>query len=128
MSKVDHGRPATWKKYREGLCDNCQAGCCSLPVEISFDDLVRMGVADEFERGEPLRKIAKRLKKDGVIRLFNLNVGVFTLSQLANEDCIYLHQKTRKCTIYEKRPETCRNHPQVGPRANYCPHIPINKS
>jgi Fe-S-cluster containining protein len=22
--------------------------------------------------------------------------------------------------VYERRPDTCRNHPQVGPRPGYC--------
>ncbi|MCK5516299.1 MAG: YkgJ family cysteine cluster protein, partial [Desulfobulbaceae bacterium] len=35
-------------------------------------------------------------------------------------DCLYLDQKTRRCTIYTKRPDTCRNHPQIGPRPGYC--------
>ena len=30
--------------------------------------------------------------------------------------------KTRRCTVYDKRPNTCRKHPQVGPRPGYCPH------
>jgi Fe-S-cluster containining protein len=24
--------------------------------------------------------------------------------------------------VYEKRPNTCRLHPQVGPRPGYCPY------
>ena len=33
-----------------------------------------------------------------------------------------LDAKTRRCTVYEKRPTTCRLHPQVGPRPNFCPY------
>jgi Fe-S-cluster containining protein len=117
---VDPGRPETWIKYRDNLCDSCSAGCCSLPVELTFDDLIRMELVDEFEKGESPRKIAKRLKKEGFIRLFNLKSGVFTLEQLANEDCVFLDQKSRRCTVYEKRPETCRQHPAVGPRPGFC--------
>jgi len=24
--------------------------------------------------------------------------------------------------VYDKRPNTCRKHPQVGPRPNFCPY------
>jgi len=24
--------------------------------------------------------------------------------------------------VYEQRPNTCRKHPQVGPRPNFCPY------
>ncbi|WP_370448043.1 YkgJ family cysteine cluster protein [Chromobacterium violaceum] len=38
----------------------------------------------------------------------------------ANGDCLYLDAQTRRCTIYERRPNTCRNHPKVGPKPNFC--------
>ncbi|MGL5669527.1 MAG: YkgJ family cysteine cluster protein, partial [Shewanella sp.] len=33
---------STWQKYRKGLCDSCHATCCTLPVEVTVSDLVRM--------------------------------------------------------------------------------------
>ncbi|WP_459943772.1 YkgJ family cysteine cluster protein [Desulfocastanea catecholica] len=33
---------------------------------------------------------------------------------------MFLDGRTRRCTIYATRPETCRNHPRVGPRPGYC--------
>ncbi|MEK6624736.1 MAG: YkgJ family cysteine cluster protein, partial [Bdellovibrionota bacterium] len=33
----------------------------------------------------------------------------------------YLNEE-RRCSIYERRPETCRNHPKIGPRPNFCPY------
>jgi Fe-S-cluster containining protein len=33
-----------------------------------------------------------------------------------------LDAKTRRCTVYDKRPNTCRLHPQVGPKPGYCPY------
>ncbi|WP_027856481.1 YkgJ family cysteine cluster protein [Marinobacterium jannaschii] len=110
----------TWVKYKKGLCDSCRGTCCSLPVEVKFDDLARMGVADPFEVDEPAKKLAKRLTKAGVIQHFNFKTETYTLSQRSNDDCVYLDQKTRLCTIYQVRPDTCRNHPQIGPRPNHC--------
>ncbi|HEY4665448.1 MAG TPA: YkgJ family cysteine cluster protein, partial [Comamonas sp.] len=26
----------------------------------------------------------------------------------------------RRCTVYEKRPETCRLHPKKGPKPGWC--------
>ena len=31
---VDVDRPDTWSRYRNGLCDNCMANCCTMPVEV----------------------------------------------------------------------------------------------
>lgn len=109
-----------WIKYKPSLCKQCMATCCSLPVEIDGSDLVRMELIDAFELEEPAKKIAKRLFKEGVIEHFHAKTGVYTLTRLANGDCLYLDQHNRRCTIYNKRPETCRNHPQVGPRPGYC--------
>jgi Fe-S-cluster containining protein len=115
---VDH--PSTWVKYRKNLCHNCRAACCSLPVEVNLEDLVRMELIDPFDLQEPAREIARRLKKAGMIDHFNSRSEIFTLARRASGDCIFLDQRTRRCTIYRNRPATCRNHPEIGPRPGYC--------
>ncbi|MGE4542712.1 MAG: YkgJ family cysteine cluster protein [Pedobacter sp.] len=116
--------PSTWIKYKKDLCNDCMAVCCSLPVEVTITDLVRMELVDPFDAQDPPKEIAKRLRKQGVIEHFNFKSAIYTLARLANDDCIFLDQKTRRCTIYAKRPDTCRNHPQVGPRPGYCAYQP----
>lgn len=120
---VDIEKLYTWRKYREGDCDNCMAYCCKLPVEVTVEDLVKMEVICDFTAGEPIKNIAKQLKKEGVVQRFNLKREIFTLAQYENGDCLFLDQETRKCTIYDKRPTTCMNHPQVGPRPGFCAYI-----
>nr|WP_320116343.1 YkgJ family cysteine cluster protein [uncultured Desulfuromonas sp.] len=121
---ADLERLSTWSRYHSGLCDNCRATCCTMPVEVKIDDLIRMEILSEFDRREPLKKLAKQLKKQGVIDHFNFKNEVFTLSRMANDDCLYLDSATRRCTIYAQRPDTCRNHPHIGPRPGYCPFQP----
>lgn len=112
---------ATWVRYRKGLCDDCNASCCTLPVEVSLTDLVRMGVISEFEaEHEAPKRIAKMLTKQGIIQHFNFKTSIYTLTQMSNGDCLYLDAKSRRCTIYETRAKTCREHPQVGPKPNHC--------
>jgi mRNA interferase MazF len=31
---VDVDSPGTWTRYRAGLCDSCQANCCTMPLEV----------------------------------------------------------------------------------------------
>jgi Fe-S-cluster containining protein len=120
---VDVDRTETWTRYRNGLCDTCMSNCCTMPVEIKLGDLVRLGLVDPFEaEHEPLQNIAKRLRKSGAIEHFSAKLERFTLSRRADGDCQYLDAKTRRCTVYEQRPNTCRKHPQVGPRPNFCPY------
>lgn len=87
-----------------------------------MDDLIRMGVVDEFAAEEPLKRIANGLKKAGVIEHYNPSRAIFTLARRANLDCIYLDGQRRRCTIYAVRPEICRKHPQIGPKPGYCPY------
>lgn len=118
--QADIDNTATWAKYTKKLCDHCAATCCSLPVEVKATDLIRMGLMDEFELSEELKHVARRLQKKRVIEHFHSKSATFTLSRMANGDCLYLDSRTRRCTIYSQRPETCRNHPRIGPRAGYC--------
>ncbi|MCF8068226.1 MAG: YkgJ family cysteine cluster protein [Desulfobacterales bacterium] len=118
--QTDINNPSTWAKHRKKLCDDCYADCCTMPVEVRIADLIRMEVADTFESQEPLKKIAKRLKKEGIVEHFNNKSEIFTLVRMSNCDCLYLDTQTRKCKIYDKRPDTCRNHPKIGPRPGFC--------
>jgi len=120
IASADPDRLETWARYSNGLCRDCQATCCTMPVEVRIDDLIRLELVDAFERDEPPKNVAKRLSKAGIVEHFNQKRGIFTLTRLANGDCLYLDRKTRLCTVYAKRPDTCRNHPHVGPRPGYC--------
>ncbi|SDO63967.1 YkgJ family cysteine cluster protein [Desulforhopalus singaporensis] len=114
---------STWTKYRKKLCGDCLATCCTLPVEVKVPDLVRMELVDKFEQDGNIKQVARRLKKEKLIDHYHHRSGTFTLSRMASGDCLYLHPDTRRCTIYQKRPDTCRNHPQVGPRPGFCPFL-----
>ena len=115
---VDVDRSETWTRYRAGLCDSCQANCCTMPLEIRLTDLVRLGLVDTFEaENEDLARIAKRLQKAKVIDRFNAKAEIFTMARRADGDCSYLDAKTRRCTVYEQRPDTCRRFTMGG---GYC--------
>jgi Fe-S-cluster containining protein len=116
------GDTSTWIPYNRRLCNGCRALCCTMPVEVKLADLVRMGVITSFEAEEPIKTLTRRLKKKGVVERYSRKSQVFTLVRLANNDCLYLEGTSRKCRIYEKRPDTCRNHPLVGPRPGFCPY------
>jgi hypothetical protein len=111
---------ATWAKHSKRLCDHCGATCCSLPVEVKSSDLIRMELMDEFELQDDLKQIARRLMKQRLVEHFHSKTGTFTLARMASGDCMFLDSRSRRCTIYQRRPDTCRNHPQVGPRSGYC--------
>jgi Fe-S-cluster containining protein len=121
MFRSDPQKPSTWKPYKKGMCEGCVAGCCTLPLEVSAFDLIRLGVLTEDEASASLKKAARRLIKEGVIRSYLAKTGVFMVEQRGGGDCYFLDEKTRLCTVYEKRPEVCRTFPRIGPRPGWCP-------
>ena len=121
MSSVNQDRPSTWIPYRESYCLSCRAVCCRLPLEVRAKDLVRLGLARPEEEETP-KKLGKRLVKEGIVRTFRAATGLFLIEQKSNGDCRFLGED-RRCTVYEKRPDTCRDFPvKVGPRVGYCPY------
>ena len=118
---VDVDRLETWSKYKNGLCDSCAANCCTMPLEMRLSDLVRLQWVDPFEAEhvDP-KQIAKRLLKSRYIDHYNPRHQIFTMARRASGDCQMLDAKTRRCTVYLQRPETCRLHPQKGPKPGFC--------
>ena len=92
-------------------------------------DLIRLKLVDPFEADhEEPKQIAKRLSKKGLIDHFNFKNSIFTLARRSNGDCQFLDAKHRHCTVYENRPNTCRTHPQIGPKPGYCPYGALEQS
>lgn len=125
MEPPDYGRPSTWVRYKPSLCDGCRAHCCRLPVEVTVDDLVRLGWMSEDDAAtvSGARRAARRLAAQGKIQNFRARTGLFILAQRPDERCRLLGDDGR-CTVYERRPETCRRFPaEIGPRVGFCPSL-----
>ena len=108
------------------MCDGCWAACCTLPVEVSAYDLMRLELITEDEAASSLKKVAKRLMKEGIVQSFHPPRQLFILEQRFGRDCIFLGED-RLCTVYEARPEVCRKFPKIGPRPGHCPVNPRSK-
>lgn len=121
LPAADPDNTATWARYSARLCRHCAACCCALPVEVKGPDLVRIGLIEEFDLQDDPKYIARRLMKVRLVDHFHARTATFTLARRASGDCIFLDDESRRCTIYDRRPDTCRNHPHIGPRPGYCP-------
>jgi Fe-S-cluster containining protein len=115
-------RTNKWRKFFPQLCSDCTAHCCRLPVEVKISDLITLKLVDEFDAEEDGKIIAKRLKNKGLVAHYNHKSEKFTLAQKGNRDCIFLDSDTRKCTVYDLRPTTCREFPMIGPKTDFCPY------
>ncbi|MFM8269349.1 MAG: YkgJ family cysteine cluster protein [Pseudomonadota bacterium] len=115
-----------WTKFKPSLCRSCFATCChDMPLEVSVADLVRLELVEEEEAAQGLKPIATRLKKQKIIQTFHPKKMVFVIAQKKNKDCIFLDEN-RRCTVYSKRPEICRQFPKIGPKPGSCPYIPYS--
>lgn len=120
---VDKDAPQTWIKYKSGLCNSCYATCCTMPVEITIEDILRLELANQDEMDSSPKKVANRLIRQGVISQYREKTGLFTLTQKSNSDCYFLGSD-RLCTVYEKRPGVCQKFPtEMSRKMTYCPYI-----
>jgi Fe-S-cluster containining protein len=119
MLKVNLQDTGTWSKYHPDKCQDCMAWCCYLPVEVDAQDLVRMELINDFEVELGHKYILKKMQKEKIVKRFDANSKKYVLEQMSSGACPYL-DNNKRCTIYEKRPETCRNHPIIGPRPGSC--------
>lgn len=124
---VDKDRPSSWVKYRDGLCNACKAGCCHMPLEVNAEDLIRLNLASEDESP---KQIAKRLLKEGVVKTYRAQTGLFLLQQRSDDSCQFLEKSAAgvRCMVYENRPKVCRGFPvTIGPRVGFCPYNAIGR-
>ncbi|OYZ20303.1 MAG: hypothetical protein B7Y39_11045 [Bdellovibrio sp. 28-41-41] len=122
--KADKEDPTTWTKYTSGSCNTCRATCCSMPIEIRWEDLVKLNFVTDDDLGKPLKTVVSRLKKENVITAYRPESGLFAFKQTSAGKCRYL--KGNRCGIYKTRPLVCREFPiRMGWRHGYCPKTPI---
>lgn len=111
-----------WTRYRKGLCDNCLGLCCYMPVEVKVHDLIRLNILDEFHLELTEREQIKDALKHPAVLRYTPSTEKFTLKQKPDGSCYFLDEQ-KKCTRYNDRPDTCRNHPQIGPRPGFCAYM-----
>jgi Fe-S-cluster containining protein len=90
-----------------------------MPVEVRLADLERLGLLGKGEASP--KKIARRLGREGIVRSYRGATGLFQLEPQGDGSCPFLGPD-RLCTVYEKRPDLCRDFPlKAGPRPGFCP-------
>ena len=111
-----------WTAYKKDLCNTCEGLCCYMPVELETSDLIRMNILTDFHLELSLKEQTRDALKHPSVARYTPSSMKYTLKQKPNGTCYYLDDNKR-CTIYEMRPNTCRNHPKVGPRPNFCAYL-----
>jgi Fe-S-cluster containining protein len=88
-------------------CSDCIAICCSIyeRVPVTDSDLKRMSGYFKITTEQATRKFTKVVRGERVLRR--------RADDKMGEACKFLSAETRRCTIYEARPDTCREWPHV---------------
>lgn len=111
-----------WTHYKNGMCETCEGLCCYMPVEVKTSDLIRMGILADFHLEMTLKEQMKdALKHPGVAR-YTSSSERYTLTQKPDSSCYFL-DANKRCTAYSDRPDTCRNHPKIGPKPGSCAYL-----
>jgi len=94
-------------------CDKCIAYCCSIydRVQVTSRDIRRLAAHFGVPPEIATKKFTKLFGKERILRR--------KADRLFGQACLFLDQETRKCTIYNARPLTCREFPTASRCAYY---------
>ena len=86
-------------------CDKCVAYCCSIyeRVQVTPKDLRRLAAHFNVTTEVAGVRFSKLNGKERILRR--------RADRLFGQACMFLNQETRKCTIYNARPDVCREFP-----------------
>lgn len=88
-------------------CTKCPAFCCSIyeRVAVKASDVRRLASHFGLTLGEARERFTKTYGRERILRRRS--------DALLGRACRFLHPETRGCTIYEARPDICREYPGV---------------
>jgi Fe-S-cluster containining protein len=86
-------------------CDKCVAYCCSIyeRVQVTPKDVRRLAAHFKVTTEAAALRFTKLNGKERILRR--------RADRLFGQACMFLNQDTRKCTIYDARPDVCREFP-----------------
>ena len=105
--------PSTIKKALKYDCDKCVAYCCSIydRVQVTPRDVRRLASHFRVTPEVATERFTKVYNDERILRR--------KADRLFGQACMFLDQETRKCTIYDARPSTCREFPTTTRCAYY---------
>lgn len=101
-------------------CSKCPAWCCTYPnIFVNQRDIERIARFFDMPVSKAKEKFT-RISKD-----YNRPIMRHKKDKYFGSACRFLDQETRRCTIYEARPQGCRAYP--GGRCGYWDFLRIER-
>jgi uncharacterized protein len=92
-------------------CSKCPAYCCSYDqIELEDRDLNRLAKHLQLDLQTFMRRYTKSGKDLPVLR--------HQKDEIFGSVCVFLDKETRRCNVYDARPDVCREYPD-RPRCGY---------
>ncbi len=94
-------------------CSKCPAYCCSVyeRVQVGKRDINRLAKHFELSYEDALVRFTRKYEKDRVLRR--------KADPILGQACFFLNPETRRCRIYNARPQACRAYPDAKRCAYY---------
>jgi hypothetical protein len=90
-------------------CARCPGFCCTYPrIPVTDRDIRRLAARFDTDAATARRRYTKKGAEPGERVLRHRHDAIFQSA------CRFLDQESRRCTIYEDRPNACRDYPGTG--------------
>lgn len=87
-------------------CSKCPAYCCTYArIIVDDDDIARLAERFDITPGQARHRFTEEGEEEGERILRHREDEIFGTA------CRFLDRETRRCTVYEHRPQICRDHP-----------------
>ncbi len=87
-------------------CDRCPSYCCSYPrIPVQDSDVQRLALHLNLDPAVVARKFTRKSEEPGEVVLRHQPDKIY------GTICKFMNRETRRCTVYEARPEICRAYP-----------------
>ncbi len=102
-------------------CSRCPAYCCSIyeRVQVTRRDIKRLARHFDISYERASQRYTKLFQGERILRR--------KADPIFGQACKFLDPETRRCTIYEARPQVCREFPQT-PRCAYYDLLEFERS
>ena len=102
-------------------CGKCPGYCCSYPrIIVTDDDIARLASHFEISKEKAKTRFTRgyRFKSDDPKQDIKERILRHTKDHIYASTCQFFDQNLRRCTVYEARPDVCRQFPD-GKKCGY---------
>ncbi len=99
-------------KKKKFDCKKCTAYCCSYTrIAVNEEDIKRLAKFFDISKKKARVKFTKQYKHEEDKKIINEIILRHKKDHIFKSVCRFLNKETRGCSIYDARPQVCREYP-----------------